>query len=210
MYETLLGAFGPQHWWPGETRTEIIVGAILTQNTAWTNVEHAIDNLKCAECLTLPALRGIDERELADLIRPSGCYRVKAKRLKSMVTWIFEHYSGDLDAMFAEDSARLRERLLGVYGLGPETVDSILLYAGGVATFVVDAYTQRILRRHFLLDGQAGYDQTKGLFEAAMPNEADLFNEYHALLVAVGKDYCKPRARCEGCPLRDWEHDAEI
>ncbi len=209
MYETLYKALGPQHWWPGETPEEVIVGAILTQNTAWVNVERAIDNLKRAKCLTLRALHDIDEGKLAKLIRPSGYFRLKAKRLKAAVRWIAENYDGDLGAMFAQDPARLREELLGVYGLGPETVDSILLYAGGVTTFVVDTYTTRILRRHFLLDDAASYDETKELFEANLPAEAALFNEYHALLVAVGKDYCKPKARCDSCPLRRWRHDPE-
>ncbi len=209
IYDVLFSAFGPQHWWPGETRTEMIVGAILTQNTAWTNVERAIERLKQADCLTLPALAAVDVDELADLIRPSGTYRVKAARLKSFVTWLTRAYGADLNAMFATGPERLRRALLDVPGIGPETADAILLYAGGVPTFVVDAYTQRVLRRHFLTDAHASYDETKSLFETHLPPDANAFGEFHALLVELGKRYCRPKARCDACPLSDMTHDCQ-
>ena len=210
MYDTLYEAFGPQHWWPGETRDEVIIGAILTQNTAWTNVERAIDRLKSADCLSLCALRAIETDNLADLIRPAGTFRVKAKRLKAFVDWLYDSHDGDLNALFAGSSGRLRESLLSISGIGPETADAIMLYAGDVPTFVVDAYTKRVLRRHFVIDAGASYEQTKALFEKHLPREADMFGEYHALLVSLGKRFCRPKARCDSCPLCDWNHDADL
>ena len=210
FFDKLLVAIGPQRWWPGETRTEMIVGAILTQNTSWTNVERAIERLKRAELLTLPALHAVDEPELAETIRPAGTYRIKAKRLKAFVGWLEQTYGGVLDRMFAADPTLLRKQLLTVQGIGPETADAILLYAGGVATFVVDAYTQRILRRHFLIDAYADYAQTKALFENHLTKDAAMFGEFHALLVATGKHFCRKTAQCDACPLNGYEHDAAL
>lgn len=210
MYDTLYQAFGPQQWWPGETRDEIIIGAILTQNTAWTNVERAIARLKSANSLTLVALRQMATDNLADLIRPAGTFRIKAKRLKAFVDWLHDSHEGDLDAMFACPSERLRESLLGVSGIGPETADAIMLYAGDVPTFVVDAYTKRVLRRHFVIDASTSHEQTKMLFENHLQRDAAMFGEYHALLVSLGKRFCRSKAQCESCPLSGWNHDASL
>ncbi len=210
LYEVLDAAFGPQHWWPGEARDETIVGAVLTQNTAWRNVERAIDRLKSANVLTLEVMRTLDEADLAELIRPAGTYRVKARRLKALVLWIYDRCDGDLDTLFAEDPATLRAGLLGVPGVGPETADAIMLYAGSIPTFVVDAYTLRVLRRHFVIDDAARYDDTQALFHRHLDRDADMFGQYHALFVELGKRFCSPRAACDACPLRDWPRDASL
>lgn len=210
MYDAMYARFGPRHWWPGETPLEVIVGAVLTQNTNWTNVERAIANLKAAGALDWHKLDAMEHAELAELIRPAGYFNVKAKRLKNLVRWIVDTYDGDLDAMFARSTGSLREDLLAVNGIGRETADSILLYAGHHVTFVVDAYTARILRRHGLIDEQADYEEIKDLFESHLPDDAALFNEYHALLVEVGKQCCRPRnPRCADCPLEPFPHDIE-
>jgi len=179
----------------------MIVGAVLTQNTAWMNVEKAIARLKARQVLTLEALRRLPEKELAQLIRPSGYFNVKARRLKAVVAFIYESHGGDLDRMFSADGAQLRKTLLSVKGLGPETVDSILLYAGGLPFFVVDAYTRRIFERHRLIDEKRSYPEIQNDFMSRLPHEADLFNEYHALLVKTAKIYCKKNPECSRCPL---------
>lgn len=209
FYEAMYAAYGPQHWWPAQTPTEVIVGAILTQNTAWRNVERAIENLKRAAMLDWSRLRDVPFEQLAELIRPAGTYQVKARRLKSFIAWLWERYDGDLDRMFATSLPTLREELLSVSGIGRETADAILLYAGNLPTFVVDAYTARILYRHRLIDESADYDEIKDTFESNLPADVPLFNEYHALLVQVGKQHCRPKARCEGCPLERFEHEVE-
>lgn len=209
MYDAMLAACGPQHWWPARTPTEVIIGAILTQNTAWRNVERAIENLRSAQALDWAVLRRLEAAELAELIRPAGTFNVKARRLKAFVAWFWERFDGRLERMFATPLHALREELLGVSGIGRETADAILLYAGGLPSFVVDAYTARILHRHGLIDGDAGYDQIKDLFESHLPADPALFNEYHALLVQVGKSHCRPRARCAGCPLEPFPHVIE-
>lgn len=210
MYRRLYEALGPQNWWPAETPLETIVGAILTQNTAWSNVSRAIENLRRAGCLDWQRLRDLSLPALERLIRPSGTYRVKARRLKAFVGFLFERYGGDLERMFATPLPELREQLLAVPGIGRETADAILLYAGHLPTFVVDAYTARILRRHHLIDEEADYEQIKALFEENLPADVRLFNEYHALLVEAGKRYCRPKARCEACPLNEMPHDADL
>jgi endonuclease-3 related protein len=209
FYEAMYAAHGPQHWWPAHTPTEVIVGAILTQNTAWRNVERAIENLKRAKMLDWQRLRDVPSEQLAELIRPAGTYQVKTRRLKSFIAWLWERYDGDLDRMFATSLPTLREELLSVSGIGRETADAILLYAGNLPTFVVDAYTARILYRHGLIDESADYDEIKDTFESNLPADVPLFNEYHALLVQVGKVHCRPRAKCEGCPLERFEHAVE-
>lgn len=206
----MLAAYGPQHWWPAETPTEVIVGAILTQNTGWRNVERAIDNLKEAGALDFRRLHEIEPKLLAELIQPAGTYKVKTRRLKAFVDWFWARYDADLDRMFATSIPVLREELLSVSGIGRETADAIILYAGGLPTFVVDAYTARIMCRHRLIDESADYDEIKELFEYNLPADAEYFNEYHALLVQVGKQHCRPRARCQGCPLEPFEHEVEI
>lgn len=208
IYDALYAAYGPRHWWPGETRLEVMVGAVLTQNTNWTNVERAIGNLKAANALDWHRLHRMPHARLAELIRPAGYFNVKARRLKHLTAWVVEAFDGDLDAMFSTPTGSLRERLLGVNGVGRETADSILLYAGRHVTFVVDAYTARILRRHGLIDDEADYEQIKDLFEGNLPADEALFNEYHALLVELGKRCCRPRTpRCTECPLREFPHD---
>lgn len=201
-YEQLLAAFGPQHWWPGDSPFEVIVGAVLVQNTAWRNVERAIQNLRDHDVMRPHALYALPTEELTELIRPAGYYQVKTRRLRSLLKFILDEYNGSLDVMFETEPSTLREQLLSVHGIGPETADAILLYAGGLPTFVVDTYAHRILARHGWIDYDADYHQIKDLFESTLPAEAPLFNEYHALLVRVGKDYCKRSiARCDACPL---------
>jgi endonuclease III related protein len=209
FHAAMLAHYGAQDWWPGESRDEIIIGAILTQNTAWRNVEKAIDNLRRAEAIDWARLRDMAAASLAELIKPAGYFNVKARRLKSFVTWLWERYDADLDRMFATSLPTLREELLSVSGIGRETADDILLYAGDLPTFVVDAYTARIMCRHGLIDREAGYEEIKELFESNLPTDVPLYNEYHALIVQVGKNHCRPRARCEGCPLECFPHEVE-
>ena len=202
FYSTMYQELGAQHWWPARTRFEVIVGAILTQSTAWVNVERAIANLRRARMLTPLALERVARARLARLVRPSGYFRQKARKLKAFVGWLRREYGGSLGRMFCSPTAELREKLLGVHGVGPETADSILLYAGGHPVFVVDAYTKRVLVRHGLVSEKAGYEEMRALFEANLPRDARMWNEYHALLVQVGKNWCRPReAKCEECPL---------
>lgn len=201
MYDLLEAAFGPQHWWPAETPFEVMVGAVLTQNTNWKNVEKAIANLKSHGLLSPEKLHGMGLAELASLIRPAGTYNVKARRLKNLVDWLMGEFGGDVERMSAAGLAELRERLLAVRGVGGETADSILLYAARKATFVVDAYTYRVLLRHGLIDESADVDGIKELFESNLPADVELFNEFHALLVRLGKTYCRKTPRCRECPL---------
>jgi len=210
IYDRLIRAYGPQHWWPARTRTEVVVGAILTQNTAWGNVERAIKNLRRAKVLTWSALRDLPASELAQLIRPSGTYDVKAKRLGSFVRYLWENHNGSLRSLLNGELETARGRLLSIHGIGPETADAILLYAGNRPTFVVDAYTRRILRRHYLCKDRTTYETVRGLFHSALPADTPLFNQYHALFVAVGKQHCRSRARCEGCPLQGLPHDPAL
>ncbi len=203
IYNRLCSSFGPQHWWPGETRLEIIVGAVLTQNTNWKNVERAIANLKKAAVLDIWQIHNLDTVALAGLIRPAGYFNIKAKRLKNLIDFIVEAYSGDMDVMFSVDTYSLRQQLLSVNGLGPETVDSILLYAGNKPVFVVDAYTKRIFSRHNICFEDISYDELQSLIEAHIDRDVKLYNEYHALLVRLGKDYCKKNnPLCNDCPIK--------
>jgi endonuclease-3 related protein len=185
-----------------------VVGAILTQNTNWGNVEKAIAQLRAGGLLDWAALRDVPVADLAQHIRPAGYYRVKARRLKNFVAWLWDVSGGDFDSLASRPLTDLRGQLLGVNGIGPETADSILLYALEMPTFVVDAYTGRIACRHGLIDGEVDYEALKTLFEGHLPADVQMFNEYHALIVAVGKRHCRPRAQCEGCPLEPFEHDA--
>lgn len=210
IYQLLHDAFGPQHWWPGETRLEIIVGAILTQNTNWKNVEKAIVNLKSAVCLNAEVLHGMGPAQLAELIRPAGYYNIKAKRLKNLVDWLFDSYGGDVAGLESVATGQLREQLLAIKGVGRETADSILLYALDRPVFVVDAYTARVAVRHGLIEPDADYEQLRQLFESNLPEDVGLFNEYHALLVRAGKEFCKTKARCPGCPLEGLPHTLEF
>ena len=202
-YQRLRAHFGHQHWWPGETPFEICMGAILTQNTAWSNVEKAIANLKRARALSPRVLHAMSEREIAALIRPSGYFNIKARRLKTFIEFLFAEYGGSVTRIVHEDLARLRPKLLAVKGIGPETADSILLYALGKPIFVVDAYTKRVLSRHGLIKPSATYDEIQTLFHASLyPPRSTFFNDFHAQFVAVGKTFCKSQvALCENCPL---------
>jgi endonuclease-3 related protein len=206
FYDALLAAWGPQHWWPGETPFEVMVGAILTQNTNWTNVEKAIGNLKAAGVLEPHALLALSHERLAELLRPSGYFNVKARRLRSFMEFFVRDTDGDEGLWSNVPTPELRERLLAVNGVGRETVDSILLYALDREIFVIDAYTRRVLTRHGLIDGDEDYDDLRALFETNLPRDRALYNEYHALIVRTGKYHCKPTATCEGCPLTDFPH----
>jgi endonuclease III related protein len=202
FYEAMSTRLGPMGWWPARTRFEVIVGAILTQNTAWLNVERAIDNLRQARLLTPVALERVPRARLARLIRSSGYFRQKAIKLKAFVRFLRKGYGGSLAKMFRRPTSELREELLTVHGIGPETADSILLYAGHHPVFVVDAYTRRILERHGLTHEKASYDDIRFLFESSLPREPKLWNDYHALIVNVGKNWCRTRnPLCEQCPL---------
>jgi endonuclease-3 related protein len=202
-FKRLLDRFGPQRWWPGETPFEVMVGAVLTQNTAWGNVEKAIDRLKAADALGCRTILTLADAELADLIRPAGYFNVKTKRLKALCRFLVERSVAEQpEALAGQGSlAALRHDLLAVHGIGEETADSILLYALNLPGFVVDAYTRRIFGRLGLLVGTESYSAIKALFEAELPAEVALYNEYHALIVRLAKDYCRPRPRCADCPL---------
>jgi endonuclease-3 related protein len=204
MYHRLYGQLGPQGWWPGRSRFEVIVGAILTQNTNWSNVERAIRQLRRGRALTPSAMSALSGRRLATLIRPAGTFAVKARRLRHFLAFLRARYGGSLRRMFREEPTRIRKALLEVSGIGPETADSILLYAGNMPIFVVDAYTRRIFSRHRLISRHAPYDEVQALFMDHLPRDVKLYNEYHALLVAVGKTYCRSTPRCDTCPLR-WD-----
>jgi endonuclease-3 related protein len=210
IYRRLLAFFGPQHWWPGESPFEVAVGAILTQNTSWTNVAKAVANLKAAGCLDPHKLHEIDSEQLEMLIRPAGYFRVKAKRLRNFIDWLCENYDGDLRNLESVKTPRLREELLAISGIGPETADSILLYALNRPVFVVDTYTARVMVRHGLIAAEGlDYHQLQDLFMSNLEPDVALYNEFHALLVMTGKDYCKPTPRCGACPLDRLPHKAE-
>lgn len=202
MYRALNRSFGPLHWWPGDTPFEVAVGAILTQNTNWANVQKAIGRIKAREALEPAVLYGLEDEELQELIRPSGYYRVKAQRLKAFLSALCGDFGGDLAAMLSGDPGEARRRLLAISGIGEETADSILLYAAGKPVFVVDAYTRRILERHGILKGRASYGDIQRLFMDALPPDADLYNQYHALVVETGKRFCRKEPQCGKCPLR--------
>ena len=201
LYARLYNAFGPRHWWPADSGFEVAVGAILTQNTAWRNVTKAITNLKAAHLLAPRSLHDVPIRELAEAIRPAGYFNVKARRLKNFVDFLFEESDGDFERFFTKDLHALRDELLSVNGIGPETADSILLYAGNKPTFVVDAYTKRIFVRHKLISEEARYGELQALFMNNLEQDTTMFNEYHALLVYVGKHFCKSNPRCSQCPM---------
>jgi endonuclease-3 related protein len=203
IYRTLYASFGPQHWWPARTPFEVAIGAILTQNTSWLNVEKAIHNLKKHRLLSADRLRRIPRSRLGGYIRPAGYYNVKAGRLKEFLGFLYKAYRGNLRNTSSVDTAALREQLLSVKGIGPETADSMLLYALGRPVFVIDAYTKRVLFRHRLIKESAGYNQAQRLFLDNLAPEAALYNEYHALLVKLAKDFClKSKPRCQTCPLK--------
>ncbi|GAB4487168.1 MAG: endonuclease III domain-containing protein [Thermodesulfovibrionales bacterium] len=201
IYDRLYTAFGPQSWWPGETPFEVAVGAILTQNTNWSNVEKTIRNLKSARALSCRRLHEMPVRRLASLIRPAGYFNVKAHRLKNFVDVLVSRYGGSMKRMAKTDPAKIRDELLAVNGIGPETADSIILYALGRPVFVIDAYTKRIFSRHKLLNPEAAYDAYQELFHENLERDVSLYNEYHALLVRLAKVHCRTKPLCAGCPL---------
>jgi len=202
IYQKLHRFFGPQHWWPADNPLEVMVGAILTQNTTWSSVEKAIANLKKAKLLSASRLYRLPAARIAKLIRPSGYYNIKTKRLLAFLSFLFQTYQGDIRKMSGVATALLRRQLLEVNGIGEETADSILLYALGKPVFVVDAYTKRILGRHRLIRQDANYQEVQNFFMKNLQNKVKLFNEYHALLVRLGKEFCaKTKPRCQVCPL---------
>jgi endonuclease-3 related protein len=204
-YAALFAAYGRQNWWPGRTRFEVIVGAILTQNTSWSSVKHAIENLRRARLLTVPAIASARSARLERLIRPSGYFRQKTKTLKAFVCFLRTEYAGSLTQMFRTPTLTLRRQLLAVRGIGPETAACILLYAGRHPVFVVDAYTRRILERHGLMHAKAGYEEIRASFERSIPADAAIYNEFHALIVQAGKQFCRAGVpNCKGCPLHSY------
>ena len=204
-FDVLFRAHGEQHWWPGQTPFEIIVGAILVQNTNWVNAARAIANLRQAKLLTPSAMATVSPSKLARLVRSSGYFRQKARKLKAFVAFLRKEHRGSLAAMFRTPTVTLRQQLLAVHGIGPETADSILLYAGHHPVFVVDTYTRRILQRHGLANGKESYEEIRGLFEKSLPNDPQVFNEFHALIVHTGKNFCRTRAPlCSRCALRSF------
>ncbi len=201
IYERLRDARGHGGWWPGAHAFEVCVGAILVKNTAWTSVEKALDALRGEDLLSFDALNGVPEDRLAALLRPAGTYNVKARRLRAFLDFLGTRYGGRTEAMAGEDPARLREQLLEVPGIGRETADSIVLYAAGLPLFVVDAYTRRVFSRLGLLKGDEEYDAIQRFFMDALPREAALYNDYHAQIVLLAQDACRPKPLCGRCPL---------
>lgn len=202
IYHKLYAFYGPQSWWPAKTRFEVIIGAILTQNTAWSNVEKAITNLKKARALSPSKIRDIPVKTLAKLLKPSGYYNIKAKRLKNFVDFLFARHGESLRVLSKTGTEALRRELLAVNGIGPETCDSILLYAFSRPVFVIDAYTKRIFSRHKFLSSGADYHEAQEFFMKNLPPDEKLFNEYHALIVAAAKEFCRTRPKCGRCPLK--------
>lgn len=201
IYQRLCRAFGPQCWWPGESPFEIAVGAILTQNTNWGNVEKAIENLKREKVLSAKSIHEIRVDKLASLIKPAGYFNVKAKRLKAFIGFLMNEHHGSMKRMKNEKMQTLRAKLLKVNGVGHETADSILLYALEKPVFVIDAYTKRVLSRHGIMEHEKPYEEFQELFHSSLKRDVKLFNEYHALFVRLGKTYCRKKPRCEECPL---------
>jgi endonuclease-3 related protein len=204
-YQALRQAYGAQRWWPARTRFEVVLGAILTQGVAWSNVEKALQALRRAGLRTPDAVRRAPLNRVARQIRPAGYFNQKARAIKGFVRFLHAEQGGRFDRLLGMPTVALRQRLLGLRGIGPETADAILLYAGGRRTFVVDAYARRVLFRHRVIQGSESYETLRRGLEAALPRRVALYNEYHALIVRLGKDRCRrARARCDGCPLEPW------
>ncbi len=218
FYTLLRAAFGPQHWWPIQKSdaapqhraVEIISGAILTQNTSWKNVEKAIARMHESDLMSWIALRDVPESHLATVLKPAGTFRVKSRRIKSFVDHLWHHHKGRLDTMFDASLDACRNELLSINGIGDETADVILVYVALRPSFVIDAYTRRILRRHFIIEPNEPYTQIQTRFHMALPDDATLFNEYHALLVELAKQHCRVRAQCDGCPISHHDHDESL
>ena len=207
VYDGLHKAYGPQGWWPGDSQLECILGAILTQNTSWQNVEKAIGNLKKLGLLSIEKLTLLTTNELAQLIRSSGYFNQKAIKIKNFITFLYENYQGNLETMFQEEISELRDKLLQIKGIGPETADCIILYGGNKPIFVIDTYTYRILSRHGLVPEQTSYGEMQELIMDSLTQDAQIFNEYHALIVKTGKEHCrKQNPICAGCPLEEDPH----
>jgi len=204
LFEILLAYFGPQGWWPGESPLEVALGAILTQNTNWNNVARVLSSLKERGLLDAGALLALPQAELAAILKPAGYFNVKAVRVKNFLEFLAVRYQGSLERLAAAPAESLRAALLEIKGIGPETADSILLYALDMPTFVVDAYTFRILSRHGLIPEEGAYEELRTWFLDQLPPEIPLYQEYHALLVQLGKEFCRPRPRCPVCPLNRW------
>ena len=201
IYDRLFAAFGPQHWWPGESALEVAVGAILTQNTNWGNVEKAIGNLREEGLLDVQRLYRLSRGDLARLIRPAGYFNIKAARLKNFVEFLVADYGGSLSIMKRADETTVRRNLLSVKGIGPETADSIMLYALDKPVFVIDAYTKRVLSRHNIMGQDSSYGDFQGLFHSSLKRDKIMYNEYHALLVRLAKEHCRTKPLCGGCPV---------
>lgn len=202
IYGRLFSAFGPQFWWPARTPFEVMVGAILTQNTNWGNVERAIANLRTENVLTPQRINVTTLLRLKRLIRSAGFYNQKARRLKSFSRFLIDRYGGRVGKMRSDEFGKLRGELLALDGIGPETADSILLYALGKPAFVVDAYTRRVFSRHGFLSAKHGYEDWQKLFTDNLPRDTKVYNEYHALIVRLAKTHCRVRPDCAGCPLK--------
>ncbi len=202
LFDRLHAAYGPQDWWPASDPFEVIVGAILTQRTAWRNVEHAIRGLRKSGLLAAEALDGAPAERVAEAIRPAGFYNTKAGKLKAFAAHLMQEHGGDLDRLFARADGALREELLGLYGIGEETADAILVYAAGKPSFVIDAYTRRLLTRLGWIAGHESYGALRGLFLDALPWNVGLLGEFHALIVRHGKVHCRTEPACGGCPVR--------
>jgi endonuclease-3 related protein len=209
IYDLLYDYFKEQKWWPGDSPFEIMTGAVLTQNTNWKNVEKAIDNLKNADMLNPFAIDRCPAEKLSELIRPAGYFNVKTKRLKNLIKWFIEDYQGQIENIEGVSTSSLKEDLLNVSGIGPETADSILLYALNRPVFVIDTYTARMAIRHQLVEHDADYFQLQEFFESNLTEDTQLFNEYHALIVCLGKQFCKPKPKCDKCPLNILPHSLE-
>lgn len=202
VYTRLSKHFGPQHWWPGETRFEVIVGAILTQNTSWKNVEKAIKNLKKEKMLNCKKIANMDIGKLEKLIQPSGFYKQKSERIKKFCKYLDKNYDSNLNSFFNRDTNVIRNELLSLNGIGDETADSILLYAGEKPVFVIDAYTKRMVERTGMTKAK-NYDEMQDFFEKNLPKNIGLYKEFHALIVELGKNFCRKKQRCDGCPLKN-------
>ncbi len=205
VYHRLYAAYGPQHWWPGEGSFEVIAGAILTQSAAWTNVEMALTNMRAAGCWSVEAVHWVREAELARLVRSSGYFNAKARKLKAFAAHVAVHYQGDLDRFLSEPTGALREELLSIHGIGEETADDIMVYAAGKPSFVIDTYTRRIMDRMGIVPGggRPKYGDYQAIFHDNLPHETQLFNEFHALWDRHAKEACAKTPRCQGCCLLD-------
>ena len=203
VFRRLLNAYGPQSWWPGDSPWEVMVGAVLVQNTSWKNVERAINNLRGADRLRFERMRSLGDGELRRLIRPAGFFRIKTARLRSLVRFVEERFAGSVERMHGAETEELRTLLLGVHGIGPETADSILCYALERPVMVADAFARRIFSRHGWVSAGVGYEPLRRRLAAGLPREASVCNEMHALVVKLAHTHCRRSPLCEGCPLED-------